>query len=355
MYEGGPFFVGEQVRGVEAEKTYNRQWLIGLIVGPLLLGVLAAVWMLTVADRLPAELASHWNAKNEVDGWMSLVSTVLMAVGMGALGAFIAPLALLFRAQSLLLARVGVGSGVAFGVGLVALSVAVAAGQLDIVDTSKAELSAPVMAVGVGLAFLGGCGAAWLYKPGEVDREQSPEVVAANQAAATAGSAGSAGALAAAQAARGETLQIKVSMGAWSWVLSLSVGTITALSTYFIFPALALLGVVLAAILWIFCHGTVVIGPDGVKVLAGGFVKVMPLQWKEVRAASVEDIKAMDFGGWGYRMTGGSVGFIMGNGPAVVIKSGFHQTFVISMPHAETAGEAAALINAYVLAGTVKN
>lgn len=341
------------MRGVEAEKTYNRQWLIGLIVGPLLLGVMAAVWMLSVADRLPAELASHWNSKSEVDGWMSLASTVLMAVGMGVMGAIIAPLALLFRAQSLLLARVGVGCGVAFGVGLVALSVAVVAGQLDIVDTSEAELSGPVMAAGVGLAFLGGCVAAWLYKPGEVDREQSPEVVLANQAATTAGSAGALAA--AARAAHGETLRIKVSMGSWSWVLSLSVGAITALSTYFIFPALALLGVALAAIVWIFCHGTVVIGPDGVKVLAGGFWKVMPLQWKEVHAASVADIKAMDFGGWGYRMTGGSVGFIMGNGPAVVIKAGFHQTFVISMPHAETAGEVAALINAYVLAGTVKN
>lgn len=345
--------MGEQVRGVEAEKAYNRRWLIGLIVGPLLVGVFAAAWMIAMADRLPAELASHWNAKNEVNGWMSLAGTAAMAVGMGAMGALIAPLAVLSRGQSLLFARVGVGFGVAFGIGLVALSVAVVAGQLDLADTSQAELSGPVMAAGVALAFLAGCLALWLYKPGEVDRTQSPGVLAAKQ---TATAAGSAGALAAeAQVARGETLRIKVSMGAWTWVLSLGAGAVVGLSAWFIFPALALLGVVLAAIVWVFCHGTVVIGPDGYKVLAGGFWKVMPLQWAEVRTASVEDIKAMDYGGWGYRMNAGSIGFIMGSGPAVVLAAGFHQRFVVSMPDPETAGGAAALINAYIHAAKVKN
>lgn len=345
--------MGEQVRSAEAERMYNRRWLIGLVAGPLLMGVLAAVWILSVAGRLPAELASHWNSRNEVDGWISVAGAAWMAVAMGALGALIAPMGILFRAQSLLFARIGVGFGLAFGVGMVALSVAMVAGQIDLVDTSQADLSGPVMAAGVGLAFVAGLLGMFLYKPDEVDRTQSAEVIAANEATASARSTVAQAGVS--RAARGETLRIKVSMGKWAWAFSLGLGGIVALSTYFIFPVLALLGVVVAAVTWIFCSGIMVIGPEGHTVLAGGFWKVMPLEWKEVRGASVEDIKAMDYGGWGYRMNGGSIGFIMGSGPALVMEAGFHQKFVVSMPDVETAGEAAALVNAYVQAGKVQN
>lgn len=345
--------VGEQVRSAEAEKAYNKRWLVGLVAGPLLLGVLAAVWILSVAGSLPAELASHWNSKNEVDGWMTVAGAAWMAVAMGALGALIAPMGLLFRSQSLLTARIGVGFGLAFGVGMVALSVAMVAGQIDLVDTSQADLSGPVMAGGVALAFVVGFAGLWFYTPAEEDREQSAESLAVNETATASDSPLAAAAQA--KAGNGETLRIKVSMGGWAAVLSLGVGGIVAVSTYFIFPALALLGLVIAAITWVFCSGTAVIGPEGHKVLAGGFWQVMPLEWKEVKRASVEDIKAMDYGGWGYRMNGGAIGFIMASGPALVMEAGFHQKFAVSMPDAETAGEAAALVNAYVHAGKVQN
>lgn len=345
--------MGEQVRGVAAEKTYNRRWLRGLIVGPLLLGVLAAAWMIAMADRLPAELASHWNGRGDVDGWMSLAGTAWMAVGMGALGALIAPMAVLSRTQTPLVARIGVGFGLVFSVAAVALSVAVVAGQLDLVDTSQAELSGPVMAAGIAAAFLAGCAGLFLYRPGEVDRGQDPEVLAASEKATAGDSALAVAALD--RAARGETLRIKVAMGAWSWAFSLGLGGMVAVSMYFIFPVLALIGVVVGAITWMFTTGVAVIGPEGVKVLAAGRWKLMPLQWREIRKATEEDIKALDYGGWGYRMGGGSVGFIMASGPALVMDAGFHQSYVISMPDVETAAEAAALVNAYVLAGTVKN
>lgn len=345
--------MGEHVRSVEAEKHYNKRWLVALVVGPLLLGVVAAAWILSVAGRLPAEMASHWNSKNEVDGWISVTGAAAMAVAMGALGAVIAPLGVLLRASSSLTARIGVGFGLAFGVGMVALTVAMVAGQLDLADTSQAELSGPVMAGGVALAFVACVLGMLLYKPGELERSQSPDVLRMNQAATSEHNpVAQAGA---SRAARGETLRIKVSMGGWAWLLSLGLGAIVAVSTWFIFPALALLGVLVAVLTWVFCSGTVVIGPVELKVLAGGFWKVMPLEYREIKRATVEDIKALDYGGWGYRMTGGSVGFIIASGPAIVMEAGFHQRFVISMPNLETAGDAAALVNAYLDAATVKS
>lgn len=362
-------FVGEQVRSAEGrnaknrsaegrsaegEAKYNKRWLSGLVVGPLLLGALAAVWIFSVADRLPAELASHWNAKNEVDGYMSVIGAALMAFLFGGgIGAVVAPLALLLRGQSVLVARIGVGFGLAFGIAMTALSVAVVAGQLDLADVSQAQISGPVMAVGIAAAFVLGWLATWLYRPADVDRTESSETVATNEAASqdhtTLGTQGRE------RAARGETLQIRVSMGAWKWCLSLGVGLIVAVSTYFIFPGLALLGVVVGGFIWVFCQGAAVIGPGGIKVLASGFWKLMPLNWQDINSAEVRDINAMDYGGWGYRMGGGSVGFIMGNGPALVMKGGFHETWVITMPNLERAGEAAALANAYVHAAKVQS
>lgn len=348
------FYVGKQMRSIDAEKSYNRRWLLGLIAGLLLLSALGSLWMFTVADSLPAELAIHWNSKNEVDDWTSLwgiaVTTVLTTVGVGGV---IAVLAVVSRGQNLLIARIGAGVGVGFGVGIATLMVAVVAGQIDLVDTTQAEVSGPVMAGGLALALVLGVLVMWLYTPGELDRTPDAEVLAVNASATAEGSALT---LAGTErAVRGETLRIRVSMGKWAWVLSVGLGATVAVSTYFIFPLLALIGVVVGALVWVFCQGTAVIGPDGVKVLASGFFKLMPLEWKEIRSASVEDIKALDYGGWGYRMNGGSVAFIMSSGPALVMECGFHQKFVISMPDAQSAGEAAALVNGYVRSRKVKN
>lgn len=344
--------MGEQVRSVAAEEKYNRRWLAGLVLGPLLLGLAAAVWILSVADRLPADLASHWNSKNEVDGWISAAGAAWLAVAMGALGALLAPLALLFRAQSLLLARIGVGFGVTFGAAMVALSVATVAGQIDLLDTTQAKLSGPVMVAGLATAFVLGAAALFLYQPGEVDRSQSPEVQAVNETAKADSSA--VAVVAQKSAEQGETLHVKISMGWWAALMSVVIGGVVALSTYFIFSGLALLGLVVGGLVWVFSRGTLVIAPDGITMKASGFWKVMPLKWQEIRTATVADIKAMDYGGWGYRMGAGRVGFIMGNGPAVVMDVGFHQKYVVSMPDAQTAGKAAALINAYAHGARVK-
>ncbi len=348
------FWVAEQVRSASAEKAYNTRWLAGMLGGLLLISALAAGWMMAAAHRLPAELAIHWNGKNEVDNWASVwtiaAGTVALTVGVGGITAVIAVLS---RGQNILLARVGAGFGVGFGVGLAAMMAAIVAGQVDLAGPSRVVLSGPVMAAGLVLAFALGAVVMWLYRPGEMQRPLNVEVAAVNEAVTSQESliflAGRE------RAARGETIAVKLSMASRGWLLSLGVGSVVAASVFFIFPPLALLGVVAGALTRIFCSGTAVIGPDGVKVLAGGFWKVMPLEYRDIRAAAVEDVRALDHGGWGYRMNGGSSGFIMASGPALDIEAGFHQKFVVSMPDAATAAEAAALVNAYVHAGKVQN
>ncbi|MER2134536.1 MAG: DUF1648 domain-containing protein [Arthrobacter sp.] len=332
-------------RSERSESTYNRRWLIGLVTGLFALGIAAAAWMTTVAGRLPDPMASHWGP-NGVDGYMSLWGNAGIAVFVGGgSGALISGLSVLTRGYSAFTARLGVGFGVGFGVLLTGLAVAVAAGQLDLADASQAEISGPVMwAAAVAGCVAGGlCG--WLYRPADVERTPSPDTQAADAAAA---SEESSLAVEARQAvARREVLTVNLSLGPAKWLLCLGTGAVVALSLVFIHPALALLGIPTAALLWIFCSGMAVIDDAGVRVLAGGFWKLMPLEYREISRASVQEIQAMDFGGWGYRISGAGTGFIMRSGPALVLTTGFKQRFVISMPDAETAGRACALVNAY--------
>lgn len=328
-----------------ADKRYNLRWLIGVTAGPLLAGLLAAAWMFTVAERLPDPLASHWGPDG-VDGYMSLPGHAAIAVfAGGGSGALCAGLSVAARASSVTLSRFGVGFGIALGLALTGLSVAVVAGQLGLDDPAQAVASAPVIWVSVVLAVFAGGICGWLYRPAEPDRRQSLETSAQAEAAENEESPLTRAARQA--AAAHQPLVIEVSMGPAKWLLSLGIGALVALSLVFILPVLGLLGIPAAALMWIFCQGKIVIDPDGIRVLAGGFWKLMPLSHPEIRAAAAEDINAMDFGGWGYRLTGGSTGFIMRSGPALVVTAGFKQRFVYSMPDAGTAGQACALVNAY--------
>jgi len=301
--------------------------------------------MATVAGRLPDPMASHWGP-NGVDGYMSLWGNAGIAVFVGGgSGALISGLSVLTRGYSVFTARLGVGFGVGFGILMTGLAVAVAAGQLDLADASRAEIYAPLVWAAAVTGCICGAVSAWLYRPSEVDRTPDADTVAADAAAASEDSSLAADARRA--AASRESLVIKVSMGPVSWLLSLGTGAVVALSLVFIHPALALLGLPAAALLWIFCWGKAVIDDAGVRVLAGGFWKVMPLAHREITRASVQDIQALDFGGWGYRISAAGTGFVMRSGPALVLAAGSRQKYVISMPDAQTAARACALVAAY--------
>ena len=332
-------------RSEQAESSRNRRWLIAVIIGPLVLGLAAAVWMATVSGDLPDRLASHWGPDG-VDGYSSLWTMAAIAVfAGGGSGAVIAGLSVLTRGYSAVLARIGVGFGIAFGVLMTGLAVAVVAGQIGLADASQAEVDGPVIWMSAVVGCAAGIVCGWLYRPAEADRTPSADTLSADAAAANQDSMVAADARR--TAANRESMTVRISMGPGKWPLSLGTGAAVALSLVFIHPALALLGLPTAALLWIFSSGKAIIDDAGVRVLAGGFWKLMPLAHREIAAASVQDIQALDFGGWGYRISAAGTGFILHSGPALILTAGFNQKYVISMPDAETAGRACALVNAY--------
>ena len=270
-------------RSKQAESIYNRRWLLGVTAGPLTVGLAAAVWMATVSGSLPGRLATRWGPDG-VNGYSSLFAMVAIAVlAGGGSGALIAGVSVLTRDYSAVLARIGVGFGVAFGMLMTGLAVAVVAGQIGLADASRAEIDGPVMWASVLAGCVAGAACGGLYRPSETDRTPSADTV---DAAATAANKDSAVAADARRsAANRDSLAIRVSMGQASWLLSLGIGAAVALSLVFIHPALGLLGLPAAALFWIFTSGKVVIDDAGVRVLAGGFWKLMrkppgvPVPW----------------------------------------------------------------------------
>jgi len=347
----GCFLVTVMSFGFARETIYNRLWQLAVIGVPLLMGAAAAAWLAKVADQLPNPMAVQWNANGGVGTSTTLSFFALLTLLAGAVfGAVIGGLGVALRGQSPLLARAFMAAGLGGGTALVAMFVSMAAGRLGADTAATAQLSSPVMAVGLALAAVLAVLVFLFYRPGEKDSM----AVAGPQAAMEQPlpHVPLEGILA--RAENGETLRIKVSVGRWKWPYVIGVGLIVAAACYVVVPILSLLGVICAAAVWVFCQGTVVIGPDGVKVLASGFRTVMPIAHADVSGVSANYVGVTFGGGLGYRWTGSVESFVVASGPALFIQVGSRH-FIISMPDAKTAVLAASFVSVYQLLATTRS
>jgi hypothetical protein len=58
----------------------------------------------------------------------------------------------------------------------------------------------------------------------------------------------------------------------------------------------------------------------GLRVLVAGVLPVMDVPAAAISAASAADVRAADYGGWGYRNHGGTAAMLVSSGPAVVVR-----------------------------------
>jgi hypothetical protein len=58
---------------------------------------------------------------------------------------------------------------------------------------------------------------------------------------------------------------------------------------------------------------------SGLRVFAAGFVRVMDVPAAAIDAAAPKEVKAADYGGWGYRSHGTTTALLVSSGPAVVV------------------------------------
>ncbi|MEU2240385.1 DUF1648 domain-containing protein [Streptomyces sp. NPDC018338] len=279
-------------------------------------------------DELPAELATHFSAGGEADGWTGPTAYVLVSTGL--LLGLAAGWTALVRRRYLWAAWATAG----FAGGL--LVQLLRANRVD--DPFVTVGFSPGMDLGIALVVAVVAGAAgWALGslvpaeaepsvPGEADPSVLP--LAAGEAAGWSKDTGSRAltvlsvlALAAAPV----TLLVATWPGALLGLLGLAVGV----------PGLALARV------------RVTVDRHGLTVRSALVPRPrvrVPLDG--VEGAGVREIDAMaDFGGWGYRVRAHRTGVVLRSGEALVVRRGSGREFAVTVPDARTA---AALLNALV-------
>lgn len=338
---------------LEQGQTYNRNWIIGIIGGLVMIALSAGVWMVTVKDQLPAELATHWNGRGEVDGYDSLLSHMLTMTFFSVFVAgTIGCAAIMTRAQSIMLARIGLGFAVVLGLMINGLSIALVVGQLGTDSAEFASMHGLTLAVSLTGSALLGLAVFFTYRPWEVSHEQPHEIIAADL---EANDPSSAVALSQAQRAQlNEETQVKLNVPGMRWLI-VAVAILLILIGWYVDQFVVVFGAVAAGLCyWFFFAGVFEVDGRGTRIVASKCFKVMKLEYSDIKAVHVRDVRALEYGGWGYRSDISHKGFLTGNGPAVVIDMGYYQQQVISMPDVATASQICALINAYRLLDTAK-
>ena len=84
-------------------------------------------------------------------------------------------------------------------------------------------------------------------------------------------------------------------------------------------PWLAALLVALALLAAAFLFARIRVDRSGLRVFAAGFVRVMDVPAAAIEAATPKEVKAADYGGWGYRSHGTATAMLVSSGPAVVV------------------------------------
>ena len=81
--------------------------------------------------------------------------------------------------------------------------------------------------------------------------------------------------------------------------------------------AAVLVGLALLAAACLFAR--VRVDRTGLRVFAAGFLRVMDVPAAAIEAATPKEVRAADYGGWGYRSHGGTTALLVSSGPAVVV------------------------------------
>ena len=271
-------------------------------------------------DGLPATLPTHWPLVGEPDGFSSRETFWWQTLGFCACAAAVATVSAFAERRSHRWAPAGAVAGTA--------TAGVVAGAwwsvVGLTSTADSPLTAPL---GWWL-LVGAAGALW-----------------AAPCFWLLGRAGSE------PATQGPRLRLSPhERAAWSqvvtapWLLFVTVGaTAAATAASVVDSSNWPLASTLAAVTLLFARVEVSVDRRGLRLVSG--LLRMPLKRipvESVEQAHAEDIRALDWGGWGYRILPGRSALVLRSGPALVLRLTDGRRFAATVDGPETA---AALLN----------
>ncbi|TDT80527.1 hypothetical protein DFO47_104432 [Arthrobacter sp. AG258] len=272
-------------------------------------------WLLR--PDLPDPLAVRWTA----DGGAAFAPFGAY-VGAGAGAIVVAGWVVLLQAVPLgrpvLMRRIMMGTGFFLSLFITSALAAGLIGQVGLADARQSRVDMTVLALGSGAAVSLGVTMAMVYK---ADRQWSPDDDRALQTAI----------------ARETDPDLALdTIRLWVHARS-SVFVMIGIATLFpaallavVLPWLGILLVLLAAVSTAFLFARVKADRGGLKVLLAGVVPVMDVPAGAISAASAAEVRAADYGGWGYRHHRGTAAMLVSSGPAVVVRKTDGQRLAVS-------------------------
>ncbi|HEX7201623.1 MAG TPA: hypothetical protein VF249_02515 [Arthrobacter sp.] len=284
---------------------------------PVMLAAGFVVCAFLLRPDLPEPLAIRWT-----DDGGAAFAPFGAFVGGGALMILVFGWLGLYQAvpvgRPVLMRRIMMGAGLFLALFITTALAAGLVGQAGVADARESRVDLTVLALGSGAAVSLGVIVAFAFK---ADQQWSPDDDRALQFAI---------------AKELDPDLTRDSIRLWVHARS-SVFVMIAIASVFpaaliaiVVPWLGVLLIVLAFFGAAFLCARVKADRGGLKVLLAGVVPVMDIPAGSISAASAANVRAADYGGWGYRNHGGTAAMLVSSGPAVVVSKTDGQRLAVS-------------------------
>ena len=320
---------------------------------PLSLGTLGATLLVQVfsmvmlKDRLPNPLATHWNGAGIADGTGSFTGFLWISMGTLIFMGLIVPLSSLSTPKKSAGSGqpwlAGIGNGLL--VAITGLFLSGIIGQLDAPQALGTSMNHQVLIIGIFAGVLWGLLSAFLVRKAFASTPNEELSVAEKQARNTSTPSTYV-------PLPGTRISSSINSPLWlSLILLLTViGAIYLMfssdmsdptSWFLAAPGLLLL----IAVSVLLMSGKVVTDDQGIRVYGGGIFKLLHVRPNKIKAAEAREIRPMEYGGWGLRISGAGIAFITGTGPGVVVTQTQGADRIYSVATMDDAQAMAAILN----------
>jgi hypothetical protein len=229
--------------------------------------------------------------------------------------------------------RVMMGAGLTLSLFVTTVLAAVLVGQAGIADVREARVDMSVLALGSGAALPLGVIMGFVFKADErwsvdderalrdaLERESDPELAS-------------------------DSVRLWVHARSSVFVMLGVASLFPAALVSIALPWLGALLVVLAVLAAAFLVARIIVDRRGLRVFAAGFVRVMEIPASAISSAAPADVRAADYGGWGYRHHGGTTAMLVSSGPAVVVNRADGRKAAVSGGSPDSAERVAAVLS----------
>ncbi|WP_104173125.1 hypothetical protein [Arthrobacter sp. Y81] len=299
---------------------------------PVLLAAAFVVCALLLGPDVPDPMAVRWSDAGPAgfapfSSFVTFGGLIIAAVGWLALGQAV-PLS-----RPAVMRRIMMGAGLGISLFVTTALAAVLVGQAGIADVREAQVDMSVLALGSGAALALGVIIGFVFKADEqwsvdddralqeaLERELDPELAT-------------------------DSVRLWVHARSSVFVMLGVASLFPAALVSIAVPWLGALLVVLAVLAAAFLFARVIVDRSGLRVFVAGFVRVMEVPAAAIASAAPADVRAADYGGWGYRHHGGTTAMLVSSGPAVVVNRADGKKVAVSGGSTDSAERVAAVLS----------